>query len=263
MECRAWEQPAARTSTRFRRFSPSERSVPILSASLLFNARTSIAQLVLNSHSRHLTPPIIPAQLFTHPATALPLLQLSLAPVCLTDFNARLVLVRSAASLRPRDSSHSNRSHRLSAQPPPSVNLNYPIFDDYYELKFNTSSVFDTDEPPAVYRAVLSLCHYFDCALVLSQARANCLLVAHEEDECDDETETTWNNVWPCFLLALQFDMKQVKEECMPLLANHCLSVNSHRQEWKRAKADLDKDTLLQMMLVTFDYGENLDSDSE
>ena len=62
------------------------------------------------------------------------------------------------------------QSHiELTAQPPPTVTLDYPHFRDSVQLSRHTSSVSDTSEPLAVYDAIMSMCHYLECALVLSR----------------------------------------------------------------------------------------------
>ena len=72
-----------------------------------------------------------------------------------------------------------------------------------------------------MYESVLSLAHYFDCAVVLSRAEDNLLLVAKAKYSAERYLHVC-NVVWPCFLLAVKFDLRRVKAACMPRLAVCC-----------------------------------------
>jgi len=65
----------------------------------------------------------------------------------------------------------------VSAELPPTVNLAYPDFRSWEPLRKATSSIPFSVSQPAVYESVMSLCHYFDCAVVLARAEHNMLLV--------------------------------------------------------------------------------------
>ena len=142
----------------------------------------------------------------------------------------------------------------LLAQPPPNVTLDYPGFVHCDELDAVTASiVYSSDAPPQLYDAVMSLCHYFDCSVVLSRAEDNCLLVLRSRDDGAAGTECEWNEVWPCFVLALRCDLQRVKDDCMPRIAQHCKRGNSRRQEWQAARQHLDTDTAFDMLLAAFE----------
>ena len=159
----------------------------------------------------------------------------------------------------------------LDAQPPPAVTLDYPNFSSLKQLDKATCSRFSESKPPAAYDAVMSLCHYFDCVVVLERAEANCLLAAKGSEEqresdrycrcgcCSGSDEDMnidyakeWNSVWPCFVLAQQFDMKRVKAACVPVLVQHSLLQSRHKEEWESVRAQLDKDTLFELMQATY-----------
>ena len=124
---------------------------------------------------------------------------------------------------------------------PPDISLSYPRITDFFDLDFTTSSSFRTGRAPEVYEAVLSLCHYFACFNVLSRAEDNMKHVARAALG----EEIVWSDLWPCFLLALKYNMRVVKQACAPQLAKACLEHESgHRADWEAARQELDKDTL-------------------
>jgi len=108
----------------------------------------------------------------------------------------------------------------LTAQSTPAVCLNWPKLSSWQQLKEATPSVIlGATAPPAVYESVLSLCHYFDCAAMLSRAEDNMVLVVEAQREADVQRrykssppaeQLYWNELWPCFQLALKFDLRSV-----------------------------------------------------
>jgi len=70
----------------------------------------------------------------------------------------------------------------LATQPALNVTLTYPHFKTWRDLKSASSSLLFSSDP-TMYDAVMSLCHYFDCARVLSQAEDNILLVVQVGDD--------------------------------------------------------------------------------
>ena len=149
----------------------------------------------------------------------------------------------------------------LDAEPAPALSLSCPTLSSLAALKAASSSEFDSASPPAVHETVLSLCRHFDCSLVLSRAEDNVLLAMSETLE-PSFSDVEWRTVRSCFLLALQFDLQRVKEECVPLLALHCVIGSSRKKEWRALRARLDADTLFELMLAAFDTdGEVHDSD--
>ena len=146
----------------------------------------------------------------------------------------------------------------LAALPPPDVLLDYPKFNSYTDLEKATRSTLLAPEPPEVYEAVMSLGHYFDCALVLSRAEDNLLLMVAASQfgaasALEDYRQMCWSITWPCLSTAIKFDLKRVKTACMSLLATCCRHLSSQSTQWESIRTQLDKDTLfvlLQMALV-------------
>lgn len=106
----------------------------------------------------------------------------------------------------------------------------------------------------------MSLSHYFDCAAVLSRAEHNMLLVVEGQPTVQTSNYNPysgqyqrvqaepfqWSEIWPCFLLALQFDLQRVKGVCMQRLAKNCRRIS--KEQWESMRAQLDKDTLIEML---------------
>lgn len=135
----------------------------------------------------------------------------------------------------------------LHAQPPPDVTLDCSACEDWNELREATDSVLDelklNNEPLAVYWSVMSLCHHFRCAKPLSRAEHNLLVpVQSTDDLIDYDASWMWNQLWLCFLLALKFDLKQVRRQCLPRLVQHCSMHGSRRAEWETARAQLSEE---------------------
>ena len=154
---------------------------------------------------------------------------------------------------------HSAVGVDIDAQPAPAISLSCPTLGSFSALKAASSSEFDTATPLAVHEVVMSLCRHFDCALVLSRAEDNMLLTmesADNEPNCSDEE---WCALSSCLLLSLQFDLRRVRDDCIPLLALHCVIGSSRRREWKALRAQLDADTLLELMLAAFDTAGDSD----
>ena len=101
--------------------------------------------------------------------------------------------------------------------------------------------------------------HYFDCAVVLSRVEDNILLVVggryadHQQD---------WEHVWRHFRFALEFDLQRVKRACMPLLAKASTHIGSQSKEWQAIRAQLDKDTLFEMLLATLVVAKKPESEA-
>ena len=66
----------------------------------------------------------------------------------------------------------------LAADPEHAVTLTHPRLNNWQKLKQAISSegCCCLLDPSALYEAVMSLCHYFDCAVVPKRAEDNCLL---------------------------------------------------------------------------------------
>ena len=139
----------------------------------------------------------------------------------------------------------------VAATPGPAITLNCPSHTNMQSLRAASSSKFYIASPPAIYEAVLSLCHYFDCALVLSRAEDNCLLVVQSPKSASD-LEVEWNGTWPCFLLALQFDLHRLRKVCIVALAKYHIQVGRHKEEWEGIRAQLGKDTLYELLQAAF-----------
>ena len=136
----------------------------------------------------------------------------------------------------------------LDAQPPPIASLDAPVFDCREDLDSFTASDFeDEQQPPALYEAVVSLSHYFHCHRVLSRVDDNFLLFCDWVD-APDRGELVWPTLWTLFLLALKFDLRAAKKVCIPRLAACCVGGHSHKDEWDSVRAQLDKDTLYELM---------------
>ena len=145
----------------------------------------------------------------------------------------------------------------LTAEPPPAVTLDYSACDTEEQLRDATSSLTHANFPPAVYQAVVSLCHYFDCKAVVSRAEYNCVLMVEFMADIG-ATDSLWSELWSCFLLALQFDLKRVKAACVETLACHSTLVNAHKTEWESVRAQLDKDTLFELLQAAFDISHEV-----
>ena len=79
-----------------------------------------------------------------------------------------------------------------------------------------------------MYDALLSLCDYFNCAVLLARVAHNCVMVVKAADEPDvEDGGHGWYATWHCFLLALRLGLQRLKEECVPLLAQYCLRWSS------------------------------------
>ena len=141
----------------------------------------------------------------------------------------------------------------LDAEPAPTVTLDCPAFRGWEELDEATSSSLWTVEPPAVYEAVMSLCHYFNCDRVLSRAEDNCAALIEQALYDRANHDVAWSELWPCFLLALKFNLMRVKRACIPRLAECCMHGSSHKEQWESVRAQLDRDTLLEVMQAAFD----------
>ena len=146
----------------------------------------------------------------------------------------------------------------LLAQTPPvvTVDVESPSPCIIRRLVAAVDGVDDSFSLAITCEPVLSLCHYFDCATVLSRAEDNCVSVVAADErncqECDIE-ESRWTDVWACFLLALKFDLRRVKRACMPLLATYCVRFSACEEEWRKARPLLDVDTVLEMPQATFE----------
>jgi len=145
----------------------------------------------------------------------------------------------------------------LTAQPPPSVTLDYREFRDRKELvqETHSTSPFHSDSS-AQYVPVMSLCHYFDCPAVLSRAEDNCLLLVEAKDAHSRPANDVWDEVWQCFQLAVIFDLQRVKKACMLRLATCSVRASRHRQEWESIRKLVDKDTAFDMLQATLDVLE-------
>ena len=118
----------------------------------------------------------------------------------------------------------------LDMRPPPTVTLDSPASANSLGIEYKSSTNFFTGHPPVVSEPTMSLCHYFDCAAILSHAEDNCMLFMKAmEDELDDDDESKWQELWPLFLLALQFDLQRVKKACISQLTNYCLRGSSQQ----------------------------------
>ena len=71
----------------------------------------------------------------------------------------------------------------LAAVPAPAVSFDCPTFSTWQQLDDASSSDFFSRPGAAQYSALLSLCHYFDCAELLSRAEDNMLLVVAADDD--------------------------------------------------------------------------------
>ena len=96
----------------------------------------------------------------------------------------------------------------------------------------------------------MSLCPHFDCAVVLSRAEDNCLLVI--EKYLKYYVNVEWNKVWQFFLLELQFDFQQLKAACIPRLAKLSTIGGGHKAELESIRATLDKNTMFEIMQTAF-----------
>ena len=146
----------------------------------------------------------------------------------------------------------------LAGQPPPAVSLTRPVLTDSEELDDATSSRLDTFDASKTNESVMSLCHYFDCAVLLSRAEHNMPLVLEELKDLSDQRSER-NKLLTFFLFAVKFDLQQVKKECMARLATSCTKVGSrHRAEWDSLRQQLDKNTLFAMMQAALDVATQL-----
>ena len=138
----------------------------------------------------------------------------------------------------------------LAAQPVPAVSFDYPHFRHDGDLNDATACHLYGSDPLEVCESVMSLCHYLDCARILSRAEDNCLLLVVPDE---DYSNAQLHQLWPLFKLALQFDLQRVKKACMPPVARHGMQCYQHKEEWESIRPLLSKDTLFEMLQVTFE----------
>ena len=136
----------------------------------------------------------------------------------------------------------------LTAQPPPPVRHEYSIGSLQQLMRATPATSFGTNTAPAVYESVLSLCHYFDCSLVLERAESNMLLFFDGAEP--HNTQSQWYVLWWCFLLAHKFDLLQVKTACVQTLAARSshVSGNISVPALERARGQLDEGTLFDLL---------------
>ena len=140
----------------------------------------------------------------------------------------------------------------LSAQPEPAACLDCPGFTTWPQLLRATSSVFSTSSRPSTCTAVSSLCHYFDCAVLLARAETN-LLLAVAENQRTRHQEPHWFRTRGYLCFASQFGLQRVKAACIPLQAERCFrlrkkSDSESKEQWEELVRRLDKDTLIELM---------------
>ena len=137
------------------------------------------------------------------------------------------------------------------------MTLTYDSPGSFADLDEATGGNLSNNDPPEVYEAVISLCHYFDCSVVLSRAEVNMgLVVCAGMNECCDVE--AWSLVWPCFQLALQFDFDDVQTDCMIVLTRCSMQNRDHRAKWQAVRAQLDKDTLYRLVQMSFIAADHL-----
>ena len=114
----------------------------------------------------------------------------------------------------------------------------------------------------------MSLCDYLECALALSRAENNCCLMVAAlgtawkplanriqppagPEAIPAHLMTNWEWLWPCLLLAVKFNLRRVKDECVPLLAEYCRYMHNspidHREQWADMQ-QLEKSTLIELL---------------
>lgn len=144
----------------------------------------------------------------------------------------------------------------MIVQPPPAISLEWPSFKSCSSSKDASCSILPNHDTaaPAMYEAVMSLCHYFDCARVLCRAEDNMLLVVGAAVG-GNNLLVDRNNVWPCIRLAVQFDLKRVRAACIPWLAT-CSDDAKCKEEWERARVYLNMDTLFEVLQANFVAGQ-------
>ena len=121
------------------------------------------------------------------------------------------------------------------------------------------------DGQPDVEEAVLSLCHYFDCAQLLSRAEDNILLVVdHCLDYCmTHNMDCAWKTLLSHFEIALRFDLKRVKTASMSRIAKICVKHPCRIKDLDRLKPLLDKDTAFAVMQAALGVAAKMLGDSE
>ena len=115
----------------------------------------------------------------------------------------------------------------LTADLPPTVSLDSPAFPNCRELLAATSN--EILDAPAIDEAVLSLCHYFDCALLLSRAEDNLRLVVGAEQQ--HSVTNSAAEIRACVELACKFNLQRLKKACIVVLANYCRGVYNWRSD--------------------------------
>ena len=136
-----------------------------------------------------------------------------------------------------------------TAEPPPTINLSWPKLDTFKKLKQATTSTLFQSESPVVCTGLLSLCHHFDCAALLSRVEDNMLLVVAEDSNYDNEFTATWL----CLLTADKFDLQRVKQACIAEQAAQCCSdryspCGESKQWWQETVQALHQDTLIELL---------------
>ena len=154
----------------------------------------------------------------------------------------------------------------LSAEPAPAVSLECPKLADYNALAAasNVTGVFGANASPSD-RAVVSLCHYFDCALVLARCEDNMLLlveriqrslrtVASFGVQIDGRNSHGRTMIEMALQFAANFDLLRLRKVCIPLVAENCVYTRQRnpavdsKQQWDRLTYMLDRPTLVELM---------------
>ena len=141
----------------------------------------------------------------------------------------------------------------LNAEPRPAVTLDWPSFDSFEQLEQASTATF-LDKRSKAYRSVLSLCHYFDCAALLSRAEDNMLLMvrAYTAATAARGTRGTLCPYQWSLEVADQFGLERVKTECIPLQAarfrNKRRTAGKSQEWWQLAMQQLSKDTVIELV---------------
>ena len=137
----------------------------------------------------------------------------------------------------------------LSAKREPAVCLDSPSFTEWPQLRQAVSASVFSSRHLSMTVSTVSLCHYFDCAVLLSRCEGNILLALAE-----NEHVKPYRSMARVFLfLASQFGLQRVKAACIPLQARSCRRVRNRpdsesKEQWEELMKRVDKDTLIELV---------------
>ena len=142
-----------------------------------------------------------------------------------------------------------------NSQPEPAVTLDCVKYDSWAALRDSPSSQLpQSDGPLECYGVVLSLCHYFDCALLLSRAEHNMLLTVAACQPPLQAKRLKWDEPMQCLEVACNFGLQRLKEACMPVVAaryRRATNINENvaaLASWEKYLQRLEKATLIELM---------------